>query len=88
MLTQELPDELVTQDAATQIRKLAEFINDPLTNGFSACTCKQHLYLLKCLIEDIYKDLPDFPQQEKEWEQTRLMEILTHDQSNSGHPRS
>jgi hypothetical protein len=32
--------------------------------------------MLKCLIEDIYKELPEFPQQEKEWEQARLLEIL------------
>jgi hypothetical protein len=48
----------------------------PYTDGFTQCTCKHQLYLLKCLIEDLYKDLPDFPQQEKEWDQKRLMEIL------------
>jgi hypothetical protein len=74
-----LPDLGVMKDAGQQIAQLADLINDPLTNGFTACTCKQHLYLLKCLLEDIYKDLPDFPHQEEEWEKTRLMEILKNE---------
>jgi hypothetical protein len=32
--------------------------------------------VLKCFIEDEYKLCPEFPEQEKEWEQVRLLEIL------------
>jgi hypothetical protein len=32
--------------------------------------------VLKCFIEDEYNSCPDFPEQEKEWEQVRLLEIL------------
>ena len=65
-----------TIDIARYINKLAIYARSPHTDGFSACSCKHDLYMLKCLIEDIYKTLPDFPQQEKEWEQARLVEIL------------
>ena len=63
-------------DIARYINKTAIYANSPHTDGFSACACKHDLYMLKCLLEDVYKTLPDFPQQEKEWEQKRLMEIL------------
>ena len=63
-------------DIARNINKIAIYANSPHTDGFSACACKHDLYMLKCLLEDVYKTLPDFPQQEKEWEQKRLMEIL------------
>jgi hypothetical protein len=65
-----------TVAVARFINDLARTANSPFIDGFTQCTCKHELYLLKCLIEDLYKDLPDFPQQEKEWEQKRLMEIL------------
>jgi len=63
-------------DAARYLNHLARKARDPYTDGFNQCTCKHELYLLKCLIEDLYKELPDFPQQEKEWEQDRLIQLL------------
>lgn len=63
-------------DIARHIRHLATYAASPHSDGFTQCTCKHELYLLKCLIEDLYKDLPEFPQQEKEWEQQRIMELL------------
>lgn len=65
-----------TIEIARYINKLAIYARSPHTDGFSACSCKYDLYLLKCLLDDVYKTLPEFPQQEKEWEQARLMEIL------------
>ena len=64
------------QQIAQFIQKLAGICRSPYTDGFTQCTCKHQLYLLKCLLEDAYKDLPDFPTQEREWEQQRLMELL------------
>ena len=64
------------QQVANLVRKLAAFCRSPYTDGFTQCTCKHQIYLLKCLIEDVYSDLPDFPQQEKEWEQERLIQLL------------
>jgi hypothetical protein len=69
-------NELDSIDAAREIRKLYAHAVDPRSDGFTQCTCKHRLFLLKCLIEDLYKECPEFPGQEKEWEQKRLMEIL------------
>ena len=66
----------VPHEVVSAIRKLASLANDPRSDGFTACTYKHDLYILKCFIEDEYKRCPDFPQQEAEWEQIRLMEIL------------
>ena len=71
-----IPDETDAIDAAREIRRLYSMAASPYTDGFTQCTCKHELYLLKCLIQDLYKDLPEFPQQEKEWEQHRIMELL------------
>ena len=64
------------QIAATYITDIAKEANDPSTNAFTQCTCKRQIYLLKCLIEDLYSQMPEFPQQEKEWEQERLIQLL------------
>lgn len=63
-------------EVARFIRTLAASCRSPSIDGFTQCYCKQQLYVLKCFIEDVYKDLPEFPTQEKEWEQQRLMELL------------
>lgn len=61
---------------ADYIRKIADTCRSQYTDGFTQCACKHQLYVLKCFIDDTYQDLPEFPHQEKEWEQERLMEIL------------
>jgi len=71
-----IPNETDSIEAAREIRRLASLAMSPHTDGFTQCTCKRRLYLLKCLIEDLYKDLPEFPGQEKEWEQERLIQLL------------
>lgn len=45
-------------------------------DGFTACCCKRDLYQIKCFIEDNWNDLPEFPQQEREWEQERIIQRL------------
>ena len=71
-----LPNELDSIEAAKEIRKLFSYASDSQNDGFTQCTCKHRLYLLKCLIEDLYNMCPDFPTQEKEWEQERLIQLL------------
>jgi hypothetical protein len=66
----------VPHEVVSSITKLARMASDPHSDGFTQCTYKHDLYVLKCYIEDVYKGLPEFPQQEREWEQARLMEIL------------
>lgn len=62
--------------ASTYITDIAKEAINPATDGFTQCTCKRQLYLLKCLIEDLYIQLPEFPHQEEEWEQERLIQLL------------
>lgn len=64
------------QIAANAITDIAKQANSPTTDAFTQCTCKRQLYLLKCLVEDLYNQSPEFPQQEKEWEQERLIQLL------------
>jgi hypothetical protein len=66
----------VSPEVVGAIRELAQNASSPYSDGFSACAYKHDLYILKCFIEDMYKSCPDFPQQEAEWEQVRLMDIL------------
>jgi hypothetical protein len=66
----------VPHEVVRAIRELARSASAPHSDGFTQCSYKRDLYVLKCYIEDVYKDLPEFPEQEREWEQIRLMEIL------------
>ena len=66
----------VPHEVVSAIRHLAREASSPYTDGFTACSFKHDLYILKCFIEDEYKRCPDFLEQEKEWEQVRLLEIL------------
>lgn len=63
-------------DIVGQLRSMMVEIRSPYNDGFSACYCKQDLYQIKCFIEDNWKDLPQFPDQEREWEQQRLVQKL------------
>lgn len=69
-------DEVDSISAAREIRNLYLYGTNPQSDGFTACTCKHRMFLLKCLIEDLYKQMPEFPTQEKEWEQERLIQLL------------
>ena len=68
--------QYVPHEVISTIRKLVRLASDPQSDGFTQCTYKHDLFVLKCLIEDEYKRCPTFPQQESEWEKERLMEIL------------
>jgi hypothetical protein len=50
-------------------------IHSPYNDGFTGRSCKHELYMLKCWLEDKYKELPTFAGEEK-WEQERVIEIL------------
>ena len=57
------------------VRKSLGEIHSPYNDGFTGRSCKHELYMLKCWLEDEYKDLPTFAGEE-EWEQQRLIEVL------------
>ena len=61
--------------ARLEIGKCIGEIYSPYNDGCTSSSCKQELYMLKCWLEDAYKDLPTFAGEEK-WEQERLVEIL------------
>ena len=65
-----------TIDVARYIKKIHNLASREEINSFTTCSCKHDLFLLKCLIEDLYKDLPTFPNQEAEWEKNRVFELL------------
>ena len=61
--------------AYSVVRKSLGEIRSPYNDGFTGRSCKHELYMLKCWLEDEYKELPTFAGEE-EWEQHRLMEVL------------
>ena len=44
-------------------------------DGWTASRCKHELYLVKCYLDDVYKELPKFVD-EAEWEKERVAELL------------
>jgi hypothetical protein len=66
------PDYAVIKDA---LGKIMGEIHSPYNDGWTQRSCKQELYMLKCWLEDRYKDLPTFVGEEQ-WEQDRILEIL------------
>jgi hypothetical protein len=62
-------------DISNQLRRLYIEASSPYNDGWTASTCKYELYQLKCLIDDMYKQLPTFAG-EDEWEKERVAELL------------
>ena len=63
-------------DAYNTIRSSLVEINSPYNDGITASHCKQELYLLKCWLEDQYDRLPIFEEDERRWEQERIVQLL------------
>lgn len=59
----------------SQLHALVGNAASPYNDGWTASSCKRELYLVKCYLDDAYADLPKF-QDEKEWEQERIMDLL------------
>jgi len=53
-------------------------IRSPYNDGWTSAACKQELYLLKCWLDDEYKKLPTFFE-EDQWEKERLIDLLKKD---------
>ena len=64
---------------AQYCNNLAGYIQSKTTDTTTAQGCKRELYLLKCLLEDLLAECPEF-EQEKLWEQERMLEILKKEQ--------
>ena len=50
-------------------------ISSPYNDGWTASACKKELFMLKCWLDEEYKKLPTFFE-EDQWEKERLIEIL------------
>ena len=59
----------------SELRTLASEAQSGYNDGWTASSCKRELYLVKCYLEDVYKELPIFGDEDK-WEQERLVDIL------------
>lgn len=67
--------------AEQAIRKAVTEIRSPYNDGFTSAYVKLELYQLKCMLEDLYTDLPKFGDEEQ-WEKMRMMEILKRQEKN------
>jgi len=61
--------------AQQAIRKSLGEIYSPHNDGWTQSSCKHELYLLKCWLEDEYKQLPTFTGEEL-WEADRVWNRL------------
>ena len=61
--------------AQQAIRKSLGEIYSPHNDGWTQSSCKHELYLLKCWLEDEYKQLPTFTGEEA-WEADRVWNRL------------
>lgn len=66
----------IPHEVVSAIRHLSREASSPYSDGFTQCSYKHDLYILKCFIDDEYNRCPEFPQQEAEWEKERLIQIL------------
>lgn len=62
-------------DAYSAIRRCLGEIRSSYNEGWTASSCKQELYQLKCWLEREYQQTPKFTGEEK-WEQEQLIKIL------------
>lgn len=65
-------------EAARAISVSLREIRSPYNDGWTSVACKHELYLLKCWLDDEYKKLPTFFE-EDQWEKERLINILKKD---------
>ena len=62
-------------EAARAISASLREISSPYNDGWTSSACKRELYLLKSWLDDEYKKLPRFFE-EDQWEKERLIKIL------------
>ena len=72
------------EDAYSVIRTALVEINSPYNDGWTQMRCKHELYLLKCWLEDTYQQLPTFEEDERKWEQQRIVELLSAKRKSNG----
>lgn len=58
-----------------QIRSIHRQVNNVNNDGFTASGCKRDLFMIKCILEDLYDDTPKFSI-EDQWYQERTINLL------------
>ena len=58
-----------------QLRDLVIEARSAYNDGWTASSCKHELYRVKCYLDDVYKQLPVF-NDEEEWEKERVAQLL------------
>lgn len=69
-------------DISRQLRSMARQAASPYNDGYTASGCKHDLFILKCLVEDLYADIPPFAGEEQ-WHQERTVQLLKKKHGNS-----
>jgi hypothetical protein len=69
-------------DISRQLRAIHRQAASPHNDGFTAVGCKQDLFQLKCLIEDLYQDTPPFSGEEQ-WHEQRTLDLLKRQHKKS-----
>lgn len=62
-------------DIARQLRAMQKQAASPYNDGYTASGCKHDLFILKCLVEDLYADIPTFAGEEQ-WHEQRTLDLL------------
>ena len=60
------------------LRQLMIEVKSPYNDGYTAASYKKQIWQMKCWIEDIYANLPNFDE-EKDWEKERIFDKLSED---------
>lgn len=66
----------LTSNVEQWLQQVVTEIKSPFNDGFTASGAKKELFEFKCLLEDVYENLPDFGEEEVEWEKQRLYNKL------------
>lgn len=68
------------EEIARQVHALSRELNSPFNEGFTSFGCKQDLYQIKWLVDEVFKNSPSFGSLEQEWlteqEKSRIIKHL------------
>lgn len=62
-------------DIMCQLRSIHRQAASPFNDGFVARDCKKDLFSIKCLVEDLYADTPNFVGEDA-WHEERTLDLL------------
>jgi len=63
------------ENIVQQLHRALSIAGSPYSDGFNAAQAKQDLYQIKCFLDDRYRELPHFSDEE-EWHKSRTFQLL------------